>query len=92
MTQGDLVDHERTSGNTEVLVQSGVETVGYCLDETMIEFGTTVDDGHHVRWVELSHAAAVEQHPHRALQYLEMTSNNTESMWRIIGGLSLHGS
>ena len=51
--QGDVVDLERTAGKTEVLVQSGVETVGYCLDETMIEFGTAVDDGDHLRWVGL---------------------------------------
>ena len=49
-----MVDLERTAGKTEVLVQSGVETVGYCLDETMIEFGTAVDDGDHLRWAGLT--------------------------------------
>ena len=58
MSQGDVVDLERTAGKTEVLVQSGVETVGYCLDETMIEFGTAVDDGDHLRWVGLTLATA----------------------------------
>ena len=48
-SQGDVVDLERSNGKTEVLVHSGVETVGYCLDETMIEFGTAVDDGDHLR-------------------------------------------
>ena len=53
-----MVDLERTAGKTEVLVQSGVETVGYCLDETMIEFGTAVDDGDHLRWVGLKDTVA----------------------------------
>lgn len=53
-----MVDLERTTGKTEVLVQSGVETVGYCLDETMIEFGTAVDDGDHLRWVGLKDMVA----------------------------------
>ena len=44
-----MIDLERSNGKTEVLVHSGVETVGYCLDETMIEFGTAVDDGDHLR-------------------------------------------
>lgn len=43
--QGDIVDLERTSGKTEVIVTEGVNTVSYTLDEGLIEFGTAIDDG-----------------------------------------------
>lgn len=43
--QGDIVDLERTDGKTEVLVNEGVSTVSYTLDEGLIEFGTAIDDG-----------------------------------------------
>ena len=32
-------------GKTEVIVNEGVNTVSYTLDEGLIEFGTAVDDG-----------------------------------------------
>lgn len=62
-----MVDLERTSGKTEVLVQSGVETVGYCLDETMIEFGTAVDDGDHLRSAGLGIYCSNYSHTHIGL-------------------------
>ena len=67
MLQGDVIDLERTAGKTEVLVQSGVETVGYCLDETMIEFGTAVDDGDHLRWGGAVKCGIKCSHPHIGL-------------------------
>lgn len=45
LLQGDIVDLERTDGKTEVLVNEGVSTVSYTLDEGLIEFGTAIDDG-----------------------------------------------
>lgn len=35
---------ERYEGRTEVLVQNGVETISYTLDEGLIEFGTGKQD------------------------------------------------
>ncbi len=43
--QGDIVELERNEGKTEVLVNEGVTTVSYTLDEGLIEFGTAMDDG-----------------------------------------------
>ena len=39
------MDLERNEGKTDVLVNEGVTTVSYTLDEGLIEFGTAVDDG-----------------------------------------------
>ena len=40
---------ERANGKTEVLVDEGVTTVSYTLDEGLIEFGTAIDDGDYGR-------------------------------------------
>ena len=44
VSQGDIIDLERSEGKTEVVVNEGVSTVSYTLDEGLIEFGTAVDD------------------------------------------------
>lgn len=41
--QGDVEDIERIDGKTEVIVDEGVNTVSYTLDESLIEFGTSLD-------------------------------------------------
>lgn len=38
--KGEVVGVERQGGQTQVIVQSGVETISYHLDEGLIEFGT----------------------------------------------------
>ena len=38
--KGEIVGMERHEGKTEVLVQNGMETLSYALDEGLIEFGT----------------------------------------------------
>lgn len=48
-SQGDIVDLERNEGKTDVLVNEGVTTVSYTLDEGLIEFGTAMDDGDYGR-------------------------------------------
>ena len=48
--QGDIVDLERADGKTEVVVNEGVTTISYTLDEGLIEFGTAVDDGDFPRY------------------------------------------
>ncbi len=69
------MDLERHDGRTEVLVQSGVDTISYTLDEGLIEFGTAIDDGDHLRALNF-------------LETLEMTSE-TEAMWKTLGELTL---
>ena len=44
------MDLERSDGKTEVLVNEGVTTISYTLDEGLIEFRTAVDDGDFVRY------------------------------------------
>lgn len=75
VVQGEVVDLERNNGRTEVLVQSGVDTISYTLDEGLIEFGTAIDDGDHLRALNF-------------LETLEMTSE-TEAMWKTLGDLTL---
>ena len=50
--QGDIVDLDRQDGKTEVLVNEGVTTVSYTLDEGLIEFGTAIDDGDYARYLK----------------------------------------
>lgn len=50
--QGDIVDLERADGKTDVIVNEGVTSVSYTLDEGLIEFGTAIDDGDHARLVQ----------------------------------------
>ena len=70
-----MTDLERHDGRTEVVVQSGVDTISYTLDEGLIEFGTAIDDGDYLRALVF-------------LETLEMTSE-TEAMWRTLGELTL---
>jgi len=48
-SQGDIVEIERHDGKTDILVNEGVTTVAYTLDEGLIEFGTAIDDGDFAR-------------------------------------------
>ncbi|KAM7445695.1 hypothetical protein ABFA07_005947 [Porites harrisoni] len=73
--KGDIVDLERADGKTEVLVNEGVTTISYTLDEGLIEFGTAVDDGDFPRAVAF-------------LESLEM-SLETEAMWKTLSRLAL---
>ena len=47
--QGDIVDIEREGKKTVVLVNEGLSTVSYALDDQLIEFGTAIDDGDYLR-------------------------------------------
>lgn len=49
LRQGDIVDLERSNGKTEVIVNEGVSSISYTLDEGLIEFGTAIDDGDYYR-------------------------------------------
>lgn len=71
--KGDIVELDRSDGKTDVLVQEGVNTISYTLDEGLIEFGTAKDDGNYGRAVAF-------------LDNLEMTSE-VEAMWRTLSKL-----
>jgi len=73
--KGDIIDLERADGKTEVLVNEGVTTISYTLDEGLIEFGTAIDDGDFPRAVAF-------------LESLEM-SLETEAMWKTLSRLAL---
>lgn len=75
IVQGDILALERREGKTEVVVQAGVDTVSYTLDEGLVEFGTAVEDQDYLRALLF-------------LETLEMTSE-TESMWRTLADLTL---
>ncbi|XP_077366599.1 intraflagellar transport protein 172 homolog [Festucalex cinctus] len=73
--KGDIKDLERADGKTDILVTEGVNTVTYTLDESLIEFGTAVNDGDY---------GAVTAF----LETLEM-SPETEAMWKTLRNLAL---
>ena len=43
--RGEVEDIERSKGKTEVIVDEGMNTVSYALDESLIEFNSLLDDG-----------------------------------------------
>ena len=65
--RGEVEDIERSKGKTEVIVDEGMNTVSYALDESLIEFNSLLDDG--------DYDAAME-----VLEPLELTPE-TEAMW-----------
>ena len=73
--KGDVEDIERAPGRTEVIVDEGINTVSYELNEALIAFGSAVEDG------DLNAACVM-------LERLELTSE-TESMWEQLSQLAL---
>ncbi|KAI9178878.1 hypothetical protein H9P43_005540 [Blastocladiella emersonii ATCC 22665] len=73
--KGDVQDIVRADGTTSVLVDEGIATVTYTLDEALIEFGTAMDD------LDWGRALAL-------LETLELTPE-TEVMWRTLSGLAM---
>lgn len=65
--KGDVEQIERANGRTEVIVDEGMNTASYQLDESLIAFGTAIDD------LQLLQAMAI-------LEPLEITPE-TEAMW-----------
>lgn len=66
--KGDVEEIERANGKTEVIVDEGMHTASYQLDESLIAFGTAVDDRN------LTKAMSI-------LEPLELTPE-TEAMWQ----------
>jgi intraflagellar transport protein 172 len=73
--KGDVEDIERVDGHTEVVVDEGLNTASYLLDEGLIAFSTALDDRDYDGAMDI-------------LEGLEMTSE-TEAMWRRLGEASL---
>jgi intraflagellar transport protein 172 len=73
--KGDVEDIERAGGRTEVIVDEGINTVSYRLDETLIEFGMSIENKQYERAVML-------------LEELEL-SPETEAMWQTLCNLAL---
>jgi intraflagellar transport protein 172 len=65
--KGDVEQIERANGRTEVIVDEGMNTASYQLDESLIAFGTAIDD------MQLIKAMSI-------LEPLELTPE-TEAMW-----------
>ena len=73
--KGDVEDIERSDGKTEVIVDEGLAQAVYQLDESLIEFGTAVDDCNSMRAMDI-------------LAKLELTSES-EAMWRQLLAITL---
>jgi intraflagellar transport protein 172 len=73
--KGTVEDIERTPGKTEVVVDEGVNTVAYGLDEALIEFGNAMDQR------DLSRACQL-------LEQLTLTPE-TEAMWQALSQVAL---
>ncbi|CAK4705865.1 hypothetical protein LEN26_010812 [Aphanomyces euteiches] len=65
--KGDVEQIERANNRTEVIVDEGMNTASYQLDESLINFGTAIDDKQLVRAMSI-------------LEPLELTPE-TEAMW-----------
>lgn len=54
--KGEVEGMERGNGKTEVIVDEGVNTVAYALDEARIEFGSAMEEHDLLRACELLHS------------------------------------
>ncbi|CAH8560325.1 unnamed protein product [Schistosoma turkestanicum] len=72
---GDITEVVRQNGRTEVLISDGMTSGSYALDDSLIEFGTAMEDG------DLERAVSF-------LESLEVTPE-TKSMWNKLGFAAL---
>mmetsp|Transcript_26109 Transcript_26109/g.57041 ORF Transcript_26109/g.57041 Transcript_26109/m.57041 type:complete len:1764 (+) Transcript_26109:195-5486(+) len=82
--KGELMDIERTNNRTEVIVDEGINTVSYALDEQLIEALTLIQFG----------AAMGEQNFERAVRVLEPLelTPETEAQWMELSELALQNN
>ena len=73
--KGDIEEIERTEGRTEVVVDEGISQAVYPLDESLIDFGTALDDEDYVRAMDI-------------LENLVITPD-VEAMWRQLKDVAL---
>lgn len=95
------MDLERNDGKTDVVVNEGVTTVSYTLDEGLIEFGTAIDDGDLTRYHRGSNlfnqitigvpTSCFSCFHSRAVSFLETLTMvpETEAMWKTLSKLAL---
>jgi intraflagellar transport protein 172 len=74
--KGEVEEIERTHGRTEVIVDEGISRVHYALDESLIAFGSAVEDGEYERAVDILEANASQ-------------SPEAPAMWSRLATLSL---
>ena len=73
--KGDVEDIERVDGRTEVIVDEGISQAVYPLDESLINFGSALEDGDYVRAVDI-------------LDGLQVTSE-VDAMWRQLSTIAV---
>lgn len=73
--KGDIEGIERADGRTDVVVEEGVNAYSYPLDESLIDFGTAIDDMNYVRAMDI-------------LDQLTL-SPDVEAMWKQLNTVSL---
>lgn len=73
--KGDVEDIERVDGRTEVIVDEGVSQAVYPLDESLIDFGTAIDDQDYLRAIDI-------------LDNLEVTAE-VEAMWQQLSTMAV---
>ena len=73
--KGDIEDIERVEGRTEVIVDEGMSQAVYPLDESLIDFGTAIDDQDYLRAIDI-------------LDNLEVTSE-VEAMWQQLSTMAV---
>ncbi|KAJ9466254.1 Intraflagellar transport protein 172 [Diplonema papillatum] len=73
--KGDVEDIERSDGKTEVIVDEGINTVAYGLDESLIEFDGAMEDKDYEKACDL-------------LEQITITPE-TEAMWQTLSQLAL---
>jgi intraflagellar transport protein 172 len=73
--KGDIEEIERTAGRTEVIVDEGISQAVYPLDESLIDFGTAIDDENYVHAMDI-------------LENLEVTPD-VEAMWKQLSAVAL---
>jgi intraflagellar transport protein 172 len=76
--KGEVEDIERSEGRTDVVVDEGIEQAVYPLEQSLIEFGTAIDDHQFAKAMDI-------------LEKLEVTSE-TEAMWRQLSDLALEAN
>jgi intraflagellar transport protein 172 len=74
--KGDVEEIERTDGRTEVIVDEGMSQAVYPLDESLINFGSAIDDENLAQAMDI-------------LDPLEVTAE-VEAMWRQLGTLAVN--
>lgn len=75
--KGDVEEIERSAGRTEVVVDEGINTVTYALDESLIAFGAAADGKQYHKAVTI-------------LESLPKDSPGAEAMWQQLSTMALN--